>query len=427
MMMPAIEYSHTIGMLSNLGRGFQNPVDAAIDSQGVLYVLNRAGPEIPVRLPYKRVSRCTLAQEYLGEFGSGGTAPGQFWWPSGLAGDADDRLYVTDEALNRVTIFGADGGLLGYWGEAGRAPGQLHRPSSVAVDGGGNLLIADSGNHRVQRFTSDGRLLQVIGNPGSNPPGRGDGSPGNYPGGNSGNNPGGNPGVGQAGNGPGEFNLPWGVAVDADDRIYVADWGNHRVQVLDADGNYLRHFPTPTATAAATGPGGNADGRAAADTGPGGNADGRAAADAGPGGDADGRAAAATGPGGNADGGETAGCLKHPAGVAVGADGGVFVADWGNERVRVFNAAGELTATLRGDSIDPLWADDYFAANPDEGALRKASDLEPSGAGWNAREESANVERRFWGPTAVRLDGQGHIIVVDSCRHRLQVYRLVGG
>lgn len=387
--MPAIEYSHTIGMLSNLGRGFQNPVDAAIDSQGVLYVLNRAGPEIPVRLPYKRVSRCTINQEYLGEFGSGGTAPGQFWWPSGLACDADDRLYVTDEALNRVTIFSADGGLLGYWGEAGRAPGQFHRPSSVAIDGGGNLLIADSGNHRVQRFTPGGRLLQVIGNPGSNPAARPAGSPQKDAAGNPGNNPG-----GYLGDGPGEFTLPWGVAVDADDRIYVADWGNHRVQILDADGNYLRQFPKPIDAAAATRPGDNDDGRAAA-----------------------------TGPGGNDDGG-AAGCLKHPAGVVVGGDGGVFVADWGNERVRVFNAAGELTATLRGDSIDPLWADDYFAANPDEGALRKVSNLEPAGAGWNAREESANVERRFWGPTAVRLDGQGHIIVVDSCRHRLQVYRL---
>lgn len=411
-MMPAIAYSHTIGMLSNLGRGFQNPVDAAIDSQGVLYVLNRAGPEIPVRLPYKRVSRCTIAQEYLGEFGSGGTAPGQFWWPSGIACDADDRLYVTDEALNRVTIFGADGGLLGYWGEAGSAPGQLHRPSSVAIDGGGNLLIADSGNHRVQRFTPDGRLLQVIGNPAGNPGGGSAGSPGKDAAGNPGSNPGGNPGVGQAGNGPGEFTLPWGVAVDADDRIYVADWGNHRVQVLDADGNYLRQLPKPIdRAAAATGPGDTRAGVAAAATRPGGNDDG-------------GVEAVATGPGGNDDDGAAAGRLKHPAGVAVGADGGVFVADWGNERVRVFNAAGELTATLRGDSIDPLWADDYFAANPDEGALRKESDLEPSASEWNAREESANVERRFWGPTAVRLDGQGHIIVVDSCRHRLQVYRL---
>ena len=389
--MSAIEYSHTIGMLSNQGRGFQNPVDAAIDSQGVVYVLNRAGPEIPVRLPYKRVSRCTLGQEYLGEFGDGGTAPGQFWWPSGLACDAGDRLYVTDEALNRVTIFGADGGLLGYWGEAGAAPGQLHRPSGVAVDGGGHLLIADSGNHRVQRFTADGRLLQVIGKPDGSPGGRS----GNDAGGNPGNSAVGKPGSGQAGNGPGEFSFPWGVAVDAEGRIYVADWGNHRVQILEADGNYLRQFPQSPGMAAATGPDANGAGETAAATGP----------------DANGA-------------GETGTVLKHPAGVAVGADGRVFVADWGNERVRVFNGAGELTDTLRGDSIDPLWADDYFAANPDEGALRKVSDLEPAAAEWNAREESANVERRFWGPTAVRLDGQGHLIVVDSCRHRLQVYRL---
>ena len=55
-----IQYSHTIGSLSNQGRGFQNPVDLALNSQGLIYVLNRAGPEIPLRLPYKRISICTL-------------------------------------------------------------------------------------------------------------------------------------------------------------------------------------------------------------------------------------------------------------------------------------------------------------------------------------------------------------------------------
>ena len=54
-----IRYSHTVGFLANTGRGFNNPVDVALDSQGVLYVLNRAGPEVPIRLPYKRVSICT--------------------------------------------------------------------------------------------------------------------------------------------------------------------------------------------------------------------------------------------------------------------------------------------------------------------------------------------------------------------------------
>ena len=41
------------------------------------------------------------------------------------------------------------------------------------------------------------------------------------------------------------------------------------------------------------------------------------------------------------------------------------------------------------------------------------------------REESANVEKLFWGPTAVKLDGQGRIYIVDSLRQRLQVYRWV--
>ena len=39
------------------------------------------------------------------------------------------------------------------------------------------------------------------------------------------------------------------------------------------------------------------------------------------------------------------------------------------------------------------------------------------------REESANIEKLLWGPTAVKLDGQGRIYIVDSCRHRLQVYQ----
>ena len=101
----AFQYSHTVGFLANQGRGFNNPVDVALDSSGLLFVLNRAGPEVGIRLPYKRVTICSVEQQYLGEFGTGGQGDGEFWWPSSLAFDREDRLYVADEALQRVSIF----------------------------------------------------------------------------------------------------------------------------------------------------------------------------------------------------------------------------------------------------------------------------------------------------------------------------------
>ncbi len=88
-----------------------------------------------------------------------------------------------------------------------------------------------------------------------------------------------------------------------------------------------------------------------------------------------------------------------------------------------------FVTSLRGESVDSTWAADYFAANTDEGNARLEANLEPRIAprpdsDWEqTREESANVEKLFWGPTAVKLDGQGRIYIVDSLRQRLQIYR----
>lgn len=161
------------------------------------------------------------------------------------------------------------------------------------------------------------------------------------------------------------------MALDLKGNVYVSDWGNDRIQKFDPAGNFLDAFPKYVS------------GQPKSDW------------------------------------------ISHPAGLAVGPEGYIYVADWGNERVRVLSAEGEVLATLRGNSETPPWADDYFLANPEEGALWLEAYLEPvmQSPARKDREESANVEKLFWGPTSVKLDEKGNILIVDSCRHRIQVYR----
>ena len=156
-------YSHTIGFMANQGRGFNNPIDLALSPSGALYVLNRAGPEVGTRLPYKRVTICTGDEQYLGEFSTGGIQDGQLWWPSSLAFDSEGLLYIADEALNHVSVFAGDGQFLAKWGEPGPNQGQLNRPSYIAFDSNDDLYLTDSLNHRVQKFTKGGQFSGRLG------------------------------------------------------------------------------------------------------------------------------------------------------------------------------------------------------------------------------------------------------------------------
>ena len=197
-------YSHTVGFYALKGRGFNNPVDAALARDGVLYVLNRAGPDVEIRMPYKRVTVCTVDEDYLGEFSSGGTGDGQMMWPVSIAIDRDENIYISDEALHRISIFDKGGQFLSKWGVRGKRDGELDRPAGIAFDNDDNLLVVDGLNNRVQKFTRDGIFLG---------------------------------GWGRGGSGEGEFDMPWGISVDQAGYVYVADWRNDRVQVFDADGN----------------------------------------------------------------------------------------------------------------------------------------------------------------------------------------------
>ncbi|XP_011406990.2 PREDICTED: E3 ubiquitin-protein ligase TRIM71-like [Amphimedon queenslandica] len=94
--------------------------------------------------------------------GSKGKGNGQFGRPWGVL-LVGDRLYVSDDNLNRVQYFSATTGqYIGQFGSYGNGNGQLSRPFGMSTDGKGNILVADYSNKRVQVFKEDGTFVQVM-------------------------------------------------------------------------------------------------------------------------------------------------------------------------------------------------------------------------------------------------------------------------
>jgi len=211
------QYSHTIGRQETRGgNGFFHPVAVARGEGNRLYVLSR-GTETPVFWPSKRVTICTIDEEYLGQFGEKippeeavPSAPdGTFFWPTSIALDQQGNAYVADEWLNRISVFTKDGDWIGKWGTPGERDGELNRPSGLAFGENDHLYLVDSRNNRVQVFTKEGKFLFKWGCSGS---------------------------------GDGEFNIPWGIDIDKNGDVYVADWRNDRIQKFAPDGRFLMKF-----------------------------------------------------------------------------------------------------------------------------------------------------------------------------------------
>jgi sugar lactone lactonase YvrE len=178
--------------------------------------------------------------------------------PYGVAVDAQRNLYV---AVNdRIDKVSAQGKLLATWGNRGNYPGEFVNPYGVALDSQGNIYVADEGNCRIQKLSPSGEALAAFGvggpsnrcgsRPGtvSTPYGVALDSQGNMYVADTGNNriqkfaPGGAPLAqwGQKGTGRGQFNLPEEIAVDSQGNIYVSDTGNNRLQELSSTGQPLR-------------------------------------------------------------------------------------------------------------------------------------------------------------------------------------------
>ena len=185
-----------------------------VDSKGRVWVFHRAGRAWSEPFPTDPIAHATVwvfdavTGRRLESWGAG-----LFVMPHGITIDRDDNVWLTDVGRHQVFKFSSDGHLLLALGEAG-VPGNDERhfnlPTDVVVANDGSFFVSDGyGNARVLKFASDGRLLQTWGTPGT---------------------------------GPGEFDLPHGIAIDAAGRVLVADRSNARVQVFDPSGKFLAQW-----------------------------------------------------------------------------------------------------------------------------------------------------------------------------------------
>jgi len=213
------DYSHAVGRQAQTGDGFSYPVDLTIGADGVAYVVNR-GSESISNVAWDRITigarvcKLTLGiesgeEEFLGEFSRYGSAEGQIIWPAGIVADNQGNIYVTDEWLNRISVFDKEGGFLRCWDTIPSDDSGPNGTSGIAIDANDVLFVTDGRSHKVRKFSTDGKSLGSWGSHGS---------------------------------ADGELNSPWGITVDSQGYVYVADFDNHRVQKFTADGDYVAQF-----------------------------------------------------------------------------------------------------------------------------------------------------------------------------------------
>jgi DNA-binding beta-propeller fold protein YncE len=259
-----------------------------VDSKGKIYAADQSVSAVFIFDPENK--------GHVELIGNGRQA--NFGMITGLALDDDDRLFVADARLHRVVVFSPK-----HEQEAAFGGEVLVRPGGVAIDRGNRFVyVADTGHDVVDVFDADNyKLLRQIGKPSKKHD--------------------------QAE--PGTFSLPEGVAVDSDGNVYVTDTFNDRVEMFDADGQFISAF------------GKNGDGPAD---------------------------------------------FERPKGIAIDRDGHIWVVDATQNRVKVFDNQGRLLI--------------YFG-----------------GAGY--------YPGQFMGPWGIAIGPSNQVVVSETFPGRVQVFRYI--
>ncbi len=252
-----------------------------------------------------------------------------------VTGDALGNIYIADGTNNSIRKVSSSGiistiagtGTGGYSGDGAAATAaQLRFPAGVAIDVSGNIFIADQSNNRIRKINTSGIITTVAGTGAAGF--SGDGGPATNA----------------------QIHAPWGIVVDNNGAIVIADYENNRIRRIDTFGIIT--------TIAGTGTSGySGDGAAA-----------------------------------------TAADLTHPAGLAVSRTGAVYFADFSNNVVRVVHPYGIIN-TIAGTGATGF--------SGDGGAATAALLAAPYGVAIN---DSGDIYVADAGNNRIRKIGSGGII-----------------
>jgi DNA-binding beta-propeller fold protein YncE len=389
---------------------FNEPQGVAVDGAGNVYVTDYGNDIIRMITPAGVVS--TLAG-FAGNPGSadGTGAAAMFDEPAAIAIDSATNLYVADAAnstVRKITPAGVVTTLAGSAGSFGlfNATGTnaiFYQPSGIAVDTASDVYVADTFNNAIRKIALNG-VVTTLSAQFSQPTGLAFGN-GTLFIADTGNgmiraitngtvqNIAGSPSMGSA-NGPGlsaRFAVPQSVAVDGNGNAYVADSANSIIRKITPDG-------TVTNLAGSPGVLGSTDGANALFANPAGVAvDANGAVYVADTGNSTIRKitsgtvstlAGIAGTPGNLDGIGTAAQFNHPMGMAVDQSGNVYVADSGNNTIRKITSG--TVSTLAGS----IW---NFGSS--------------DGTGTNAL---------FHQPEGITIDSSGNVYVADTLNNTVR-------
>ena len=353
------------------------PGDMVVDSEGDIHIVDSANDRIMV---------LNSDGSYDSQYGAPGTGDGEFGFATKIDIDSNDHTYVLEQG-GRIQKFDSLGDYDSQFGTPGDGDGQFDGLQDLAVATDGSIATIESGNNRVQKFTSsydfdfkvghyygfeEGEIvdpkaldMDLLGNiyvvDQENNLVKRYTTDGEFI-----------EEWGETGDGVGQMEGPKGIAVDASGYVYIADGFNNRVHKFDSDGDHIF-------TIAGDGP----DGQGA---------------------------------------GSAEGFLNNPEGVAVDADGNIYVGDRGNNRISKFDRFGDFVDTFGDGGYSSLKINQDGILYAADSGQNEVETFELDGTSLGQFGTTGNNEGELWGIESLAVDAMGNVFVSDGNNNRVQKF-----